>query len=61
MEGRRLVLSLREAVTHGAGGRANVDGGNEPLQFVVAGLVEEVTQGDNSSGFSNEVDREARS
>jgi hypothetical protein len=51
---------MREPEGHCAGGASNVDDGNGALEFVMAGLVEEVAETDYARSFADEVYRQAR-
>lgn len=62
MKGRGLVgLSLRQPVTDGTGGRADVYNRDPALELVVTCFVEEIAQGYDSRRLSCKVDSEPRS
>jgi len=46
---------MRQPIRHGGAGRANIGKGNNPLQLMVASLVEDVAKPDYAGGFSGKV------
>ena len=60
--GRELrdVLPVRQPKAHGARRAYNVDEGDRALQFVMAGLMEEVAETDDSGSFTNKVHCQSR-
>src|SRR5580765_1679486 len=56
-----MGLSLRQPVTDGTSGRADVYNRDPALELVVTCLVEEIAQGYDSHRLSCKVDSEARS
>ena len=51
---------MGEVKRHGCRGRADVEYGNRPLQFVMTCLVEEVTEPDHANRFTGEVHGKSR-
>ncbi len=53
-------LAVRQAEGHRAGGAPDVDQSDGPLHLVMAGLVEEIAEADDSRGFPDKVRRQPR-
>ena len=51
---------MRQSITDGTGGRADVYNRDPALELVVTCFVEEITQRYDSRSFSNKVNREPR-
>ena len=58
--GSQNCLAVCQAVGDRAGGSSDVDQGDGAFELVVTGLVEEIADGDDSRGFSDEVHGQAR-
>jgi hypothetical protein len=56
----KFWLAMCEAEGDRAGGASDVDQSDGPLQLVMAGLVEEIAEADDSRGFPDKVRRQAR-
>src|SRR5271166_3184018 len=56
----RSTLSMSEVKRHGCRGTANVQHGDNPLQFVMSSLVADVTEPDHPNRLAGEVHSQSR-